>query len=143
MIGARRYRGNGGEAQVRDWARHEAVTNLAFDGTGVDFICAYGARAEGLALTVNEIASNAVMHGSPPATLRVWSRETELVCEVSDSVSIHAAAPGGAPADRLDRPQEPGVDLAQPGRPAQRHRQVQLRQHRPQHHFDPVLTIER
>lgn len=257
----------GSEAQVRDWARHEAVTNFAFEDMGVDFICAYdarvlpgeilehalhthpvlaepgghsasdryeepvdfcrrldshigpidgepaavvdfdlaglrqlrrlvssmatssgisGARAEGLVLAVNEIAGNAVVHGRPPATLRVWSREAELVCEVSDSgagiedplagqlippgegvggrgiwlarmlcdaveirsgprctVSIHVAAPGGAPADRLESAQEPGVDLAQPGRPAQRHRQVELRKHRPQHYFDPVLTIER
>lgn len=256
----------GSEARVRDWARHEAVTNVAFESMEVDFICAYdaralppeilehaarthpalaqpgghsasdryqepadfcrrldsrigpiggkpdaavdfdltglhgvralvgsaaaavgisGARAEGLVLAVNEIASNAVVHGSPPATLRVWSGERDLVCEVSDygagiedplagqlipplegiggrgiwlarvlsdaveirngpgcTVSIHASAPGGA-ADRLDRAQEPGVDFAERGRPAQGHREVELRKQRPKHHFDPVLTIER
>jgi anti-sigma regulatory factor (Ser/Thr protein kinase) len=256
----------GSEAQVRDWARHEAVTNIAFEGMGVDFICAYdervlpveilehalhthpalagpgghsasdryeepdefcrrldsrigtidgepaamldvdlgelrrvrrlvssmagavgipGVRAEGLVLAVNEIAGNAVVHGSPPATLRIWSRDSEIVCEVSDhgagiddpfagqfipplggiggrgiwlarmlcdaveirngdgcTVSIHAVAPGGTAAGRLDRPQEPGVDFAEAGGPAQRHRQVQLRQDRSQHHFHPVLTVE-
>ena len=141
----------GSEARVRDWARHEAVTNVAFEGMEVDLICAHdsrvlpaeiieharhthpllaepgghaasegyeepddfcrlldsrvepiggepaasvdfdlaglhgvrglvgsaaaavgisGVRAEGLVLAVNEIASNAVVHGSPPATLR-------------------------------------------------------------------------
>ena len=257
----------GSKAQVRDWARHEAVSNLAFEGMGVDFICAYdarvlppeileharnthpvlaepgghsdsdryeepgdfcrrldsrirpideepaavvdfdladlsglrrlvgamaaavgisGVRAEGLVLAVNEIASNAVVHGSTPATLRVWPGETEFVCEISDSgagiedplagqlipptdgiggrgiwlarmlcdaveirseagctVSIHAVATGGAPADGLDRSQEPGVDLAQPDRPAEGHRQVEFREYRSQHCFDPVLTIER
>ena len=256
----------GSEARVRDWERHEAVINVAFDGTEVDFICAYdtrvlpaeilehalhthpvlagpsgdstsdhyeepddfcrrldsriteiagrpaavvdfdlaglhgvrgligsaaaavgisGARAEGLVLAVNEIASNAVVHGSPPATLRIWSSETDLVCEVSDlgsgiedplagqlipplegvggrgiwlarmlcdaveirsgagcTVSIHASSPGGV-ANRLDRAQEPGVDIAQPGRPAQRHREVEFRQNRPENHFNPVLTVER
>ena len=34
-----------------------------------------GARAEELVLAVNEIASNAVVHGRPPATLRVWRAE--------------------------------------------------------------------
>jgi anti-sigma regulatory factor (Ser/Thr protein kinase) len=42
-------------------------------------------RADELALAVNEIASNALVHGSPPATLRVWQEEGELICEVSDA----------------------------------------------------------
>ncbi len=41
-------------------------------------------RADELALAVNELASNAVLHGSPPARLRVWEADTELICEVSD-----------------------------------------------------------
>src|SRR4051794_31512087 len=43
-----------------------------------------GSRADELALAVNEIASNAVVHGRPPATLRVWQERGELICEVSD-----------------------------------------------------------
>jgi anti-sigma regulatory factor (Ser/Thr protein kinase) len=43
-----------------------------------------GSRADELALAVNEIASNAVVHGMPPATLRIWQAEGELICEVSD-----------------------------------------------------------
>ena len=43
------------------------------------------ARTEELTLAVNEIATNAVLHGRPPATLRIWSAEDELLCEVSDA----------------------------------------------------------
>jgi anti-sigma regulatory factor (Ser/Thr protein kinase) len=43
-----------------------------------------GSRADELALAVNEIASNAVVHGGPPATLRIWQGRSELICEVSD-----------------------------------------------------------
>jgi anti-sigma regulatory factor (Ser/Thr protein kinase) len=35
----------GNEAQVRDWARHESVINVAFAGLPVTFICPYDARA--------------------------------------------------------------------------------------------------
>jgi anti-sigma regulatory factor (Ser/Thr protein kinase) len=156
----------GNDAQVRDWARHESVINVAFAGLPVNFVCPYdsrilppeilehahsthphmcgsdglsdsdryedphdfcrrlntrvtrpegeptsflefhlaelrmvrrivtsmavaaglpGSRADELALAVNEIASNAVVHGSPPATLRIWQGDGDLICEVSDS----------------------------------------------------------
>jgi len=155
----------GKDAKVRDWARHEAVINVAFADLPVTSICPYdsrilpaeivqhaesthphiaaadglaesarfedphdfcrrldseverpegdpttflqfnladlrivrrivtsmavatglsGSRADELALAVNEIASNAVVHGSPPATLRIWQGDGELICEVSD-----------------------------------------------------------
>ena len=44
-----------------------------------------GSRADELALAVNEIASNAVVHGRPPATLRIWHQDGELIYEVSDA----------------------------------------------------------
>jgi anti-sigma regulatory factor (Ser/Thr protein kinase) len=45
-----------------------------------------GSRADELALAVNEIASNAVIHGRPPTTLRIWQGNGgELICEVSDT----------------------------------------------------------
>jgi anti-sigma regulatory factor (Ser/Thr protein kinase) len=156
----------GNQAQVRDWARHESVINVAFAGKPVTFVCPYDARvlpaeiiehahsthptiaagrgwtdsrgyedpldfcrrlndrvvspasdpeveldfglielarlrrivnglardaglprrkAEDLALAVNEIATNAVVHGSPPATLGLWARPDEVMCEISDS----------------------------------------------------------
>jgi anti-sigma regulatory factor (Ser/Thr protein kinase) len=41
-------------------------------------------RADDMVLAVNEIATNALVHGRPPATLQIWSGDGELVCEVSD-----------------------------------------------------------
>jgi len=156
----------GNDAQVRDWARHESVINVAFDGMPISVTCAFdarelpeeiveharrthpdivgpwgtsasesyenprafcrhlntrverpegepsivldfnladlrrvrrtvagiavaaglsGSRADELVLAVNEIASNAVVHGRPPATLRIWRGDGELICEVSDA----------------------------------------------------------
>lgn len=156
----------GSEAQVRDWARHESVINVAFAGLPVTFVCPYdsrvlpagilqharsthpeivtadglsdsdgyeeplvfchrldsdverpaadpaidigfgladlpklrrlmrstasaaglsGSRADELALAVNEIATNAVVHGRLPARLRTWRSGGEMVCEVTDS----------------------------------------------------------
>jgi anti-sigma regulatory factor (Ser/Thr protein kinase) len=156
----------GNDAQIRDWARHESMINLAFDGMPVSFLCPYDARAlppevveyaksthpalaapEGitesagyqdpvefcrrldaaasgpagdplaevnfgladlpklrrlgtataveaglerhrageLAVAVNEVATNAIVHGAPPARLAIWVREDEIVCEVSDA----------------------------------------------------------
>ena len=43
------------------------------------------ARADEIALAVNEIATNAVVHGRPPATVRIWAGDAELTCEVSDA----------------------------------------------------------
>jgi anti-sigma regulatory factor (Ser/Thr protein kinase) len=41
-------------------------------------------RADELVLAVHEIATNAVVHGRSPATLRAWRGSRELVFEVSD-----------------------------------------------------------
>ncbi|HYU60561.1 MAG TPA: sensor histidine kinase [Solirubrobacterales bacterium] len=154
------------EAGIREWARHEAVINLAFEGWPVSFVCPYDAgalpaavlghaesthpeildasgvaespsyadpraycsrlnrlaperdgppaaaiaiefselgalrrvvareavaagldleRAADLVLAVNEVATNALVHGAQPATLRVWRDSAALVCEVSDA----------------------------------------------------------
>lgn len=43
------------------------------------------ARTGEMVLAVNEIATNAVIHGRSPAKLRVWKPEGELVFEVSDA----------------------------------------------------------
>ncbi|HEX3563354.1 MAG TPA: sensor histidine kinase [Solirubrobacterales bacterium] len=42
------------------------------------------ARADELVLAVHEIATNAVIHGCSPTTLRAWRANRELVFEVSD-----------------------------------------------------------
>lgn len=156
----------GNDAQVRDWARHESVINVAFARRPVTFICLHDARAlpdevlahsrathpelvsadgvaesssyenpidycrrldraaekqrgepeleldfdlrdlpairraigsfavdaglsgertEEFVLAVNEITTNAVVHGSLPATVRGWWKEDEIVVEVTDS----------------------------------------------------------
>jgi anti-sigma regulatory factor (Ser/Thr protein kinase) len=156
----------GHNAQVRDWARHESVINVAFDGLPVTSICPYdtralpddvldhaqsthpeiiardgswpsagyedpeefcrrldsavetpggapaatleftldeligvrrmveaaavgaglsAGRAEELVLSVNEIATNAVLHGRSPATLTIWNTDGELLCEIRDT----------------------------------------------------------
>ena len=156
------------EPRIREWARHESVLNVAFDGLPLTFICPYDARVlpdsvleharrthpeicapsgviesdryadpqaycrqlngegrvrEGrpaveadlasvdlslvrrlveseargagleedrvadLVLAVNEIATNALVHGGPPASIRVWRRgdgEEEIVFDVRD-----------------------------------------------------------
>lgn len=64
------------------------------------------ARADELVLAVHEIATNAVVHGRSPATLRVWRADRELVFAVSDrgegikdvlagQLTPAAAGPGG------------------------------------------------
>jgi anti-sigma regulatory factor (Ser/Thr protein kinase) len=156
----------GHEAQVRDWARHEAVINVAFASLPVTFICPYdsralpdevlehahgthpeivdgagssrsgsyvdprdfcgrldstveaqrhapslefqfgledlpafrrligsfaldaglsGSRTEEIVLAANEIATNAVIHGRPPATFRAWHADGEIIFEVTDA----------------------------------------------------------
>jgi anti-sigma regulatory factor (Ser/Thr protein kinase) len=156
----------GHEPRVRDWARHEAVVNVAFASLPVTLICPYdaqvlpqevldharethpeivsaagvlpslsyenprdfcerldstvevqsrepsvemmfgledlpsvrrligsfaidagfsGPRTEEIVLAVNEIATNALLHGEPPATVRAWNAEDEIILEVVDA----------------------------------------------------------
>jgi anti-sigma regulatory factor (Ser/Thr protein kinase) len=155
------------EAQVRDWARHESVLNIAFDRLPASLMCPYDAHAlpaeviehaacthpeimrgegepsaspqfedprdfcarlapdgeeregapsaelsfgledlrsvrrlveweglysglpeeriEELILAVNEVAGNALVHGGPPASLRIWNEGGEIVFEIVDA----------------------------------------------------------
>jgi anti-sigma regulatory factor (Ser/Thr protein kinase) len=43
-----------------------------------------GHKVDDLVVAVNEIATNAIVHGKGPASLRIWRRAGELVCEVGD-----------------------------------------------------------
>jgi anti-sigma regulatory factor (Ser/Thr protein kinase) len=43
------------------------------------------ARIEELVIAVNEITTNAVLHGRPPTTLRAWHTEAEVVVQVTDA----------------------------------------------------------
>jgi anti-sigma regulatory factor (Ser/Thr protein kinase) len=42
-------------------------------------------RADEVVLAINEVATNAVLHGQSPAIIRIWHEENELVFEVSDA----------------------------------------------------------
>jgi anti-sigma regulatory factor (Ser/Thr protein kinase) len=44
-------------------------------------------RIEELVLAVNEVASNALIHGSSPVSLRIWNEGAEIVFEVLDAGS--------------------------------------------------------
>ena len=44
-----------------------------------------GPRTEEVILAANEIATNALLHGEPPATLRGWQAGDEIVVEVTDA----------------------------------------------------------
>lgn len=54
-------------------------------------------RGEDMVQAVNEIATNAVEHGSPEAGLSVWATPGELVCELHDRGSIRQPLIGMAP----------------------------------------------
>lgn len=43
-----------------------------------------GARTEEIVLAANEIATNAVIHGRPPTTVRAWHGNAEIIVEVTD-----------------------------------------------------------
>ena len=43
-----------------------------------------GARTEEIVLAANEIATNAVIHGRPPTTVRGWHGNAEIIVEVAD-----------------------------------------------------------
>ncbi len=42
-------------------------------------------RTEEVVLAVNEISTNAVIHGRPPSTMRAWHGAGEIVVEVADA----------------------------------------------------------
>jgi anti-sigma regulatory factor (Ser/Thr protein kinase) len=52
-------------------------------------------RVGDLVLAVNEVATNSLLHGRGQAVLRIWSDETEMVCEVSDEGLMDEPLAGG------------------------------------------------
>jgi serine/threonine-protein kinase RsbW len=55
-------------------------------------------KAEALVIAVNEITTNALVHGRPPALVRVWTGTEEVVCEVRDEgPGIDDASAGHVP----------------------------------------------
>jgi anti-sigma regulatory factor (Ser/Thr protein kinase) len=55
-------------------------------------------KASDFVLAADELATNAIMHGQPPAVLRVWRDDGEVFCEVTDAGrGIDAPAPERSP----------------------------------------------
>ncbi|WP_219417515.1 ATP-binding protein [Pseudonocardia nigra] len=73
------------------WQLHEvrAVLEGALLAAGYE-----RARAEDVALAVNEVATNAVEHGSPQAELALWAAGDGIVCEVHDRGRLRDPLPG-------------------------------------------------
>ena len=42
-------------------------------------------RRDDAVLAVSEIASNALEHGAPPATVRLWTTSTSMICQITDT----------------------------------------------------------
>jgi anti-sigma regulatory factor (Ser/Thr protein kinase) len=69
-------------------------------------------RISDLEVAVNEVATNAVIHGGGPGTLRVWAERGGLVCEVSDPGRLTDPLAGrpGRLSDPLAGRIPPGMD---------------------------------
>ncbi|GAA4539883.1 ATP-binding protein [Pseudonocardia xishanensis] len=77
--------------RYNSWQLHEVrglVATLAPE-LGFDPV-----RAEDLVLAVNEVATNAVEHGSPQAEIHLWATAAGLVCEVHDTGELTEPLPG-------------------------------------------------
>ncbi|MGC9668093.1 anti-sigma factor RsbA family regulatory protein [Planosporangium sp. 12N6] len=58
-----------------------------------------GNRIADLEVSVNEVATNAVIHGGGPGTLRIWQERGQVVCEVSDPGHLTDPLAGRIPPD--------------------------------------------
>jgi anti-sigma regulatory factor (Ser/Thr protein kinase) len=54
-------------------------------------------RTDDLVLAVNELATNSIRHGGGAGTLRIWTQEDGLVCEVHDAGHITDPHAGSIP----------------------------------------------
>jgi serine/threonine-protein kinase RsbW len=68
--------------------------------------------ADDFVIAVNEIATNAVRHGSPEATLRLWPAGRACRAEIRDQGHWPGAASAGAAARRPAEHGGMGLDLA-------------------------------
>lgn len=55
------------------------------------------ARTDDLVLAVNELTTNSVRHGGGEGTLRMWTHENVLVCEIHDAGHIADPQTGQTP----------------------------------------------
>ena len=68
-------------------------------------------RADGLVLAVDEVITNALRHGGGRGTVRAWSQDGGVVCEVADTGTITEPLVGRVRPD-LDRPDGRGLWIA-------------------------------
>jgi anti-sigma regulatory factor (Ser/Thr protein kinase) len=73
------------------WRLHEVRTMVeeALSGRGYE-----RERVEDIVLAVNELATNAVEHGSPEAHLSLWTGGHGLLCEIDDGGTLRDPLPG-------------------------------------------------
>jgi anti-sigma regulatory factor (Ser/Thr protein kinase) len=73
------------------WQLHEVRTTVerALSGHGYE-----RERLEDIVLAVNELATNAVEHGTPEAQLSLWTGQHGLLCEVDDGGTLRDPLPG-------------------------------------------------
>ena len=69
-------------------------------------------RATDLAFACNEIATNAILHGRPPASLRIWRGDGQIVCEVADTGGGINDPAAGRVAPAADEPGGRGLWMA-------------------------------
>ncbi|WP_151773071.1 anti-sigma factor RsbA family regulatory protein [Streptomyces abyssomicinicus] len=74
-------------------ARHRSVAEAAQLGLA-------GERLDDFALIVAELTTNSVVHGGGRGTVRLWSEEGRLVCEVRDAGHLTDPLAGRRPAGR-------------------------------------------
>jgi anti-sigma regulatory factor (Ser/Thr protein kinase) len=73
------------------WQLHEVRTTVeqALSGHGYE-----RDRIEDIVLAVNELATNAVEHGTPEAQLSLWTGPQGLLCEIDDGGTLRDPLPG-------------------------------------------------
>jgi anti-sigma regulatory factor (Ser/Thr protein kinase) len=76
------------------WQLHEVRSTVeqALDGCGYE-----RERVEDVVLAVNELATNAVEHGTPEAQLSLWTGPRGLLCEIDDGGTLRDPLPGLQP----------------------------------------------
>ncbi len=62
-----------------------------------------GARQADFMLAISEIATNALEHGVPPATLRLWTTSPSVICEITDTGQCIAPLAGLLPPPTTQR----------------------------------------
>ncbi len=73
------------------WQLHEVRTTVERVLSGGDY---ERERVEDVVLAVNELATNAVEHGSPDAQLSLWTGSRGLLCEIDDAGTLRDPLPG-------------------------------------------------